>query len=153
MGRGMGGMMGDPACQILREFGGPGFYDWYAQQLDLSEEQRTQLKAIWLTHLKSVIQRRADIQIAQLELREELGKDVPDYNQAKAKISQINALRGGIAQDHLSAIKKARKLLTPEQLKKLKSLRMMPMGGPQGMMPVPREEKKQQGMMGGGMHR
>ena len=157
MGQGMGGMMGmmgDPVCGVLHQFGGPGFYGKWAGQFDLSEDQQTQLESIWTAHLKATIRKQADLKIAQLELREALDKDAPDYDGAKSRIKRINKLREEIALDHLSAIQKARKVLTPEQLKKLKSLQRMPMGG-QGMLSVPQEgtQRKPQGMMGGeGMH-
>lgn len=152
MGKCMGGMMGDPACGVLHQFGGPGFYGQWAGQLDLSEKQQMELEGIWTSHKKVVIQKGADLQIAELELKEALGKEAPDYNGAKSRIKRINELREAIALDHLSAIQKAQKVLTPEQLKKFRSLRrtpmgggqgmMMPMGKKQGMMPMPMKEKE-----------
>ena len=96
MGQGMGGMMGmmgDPVCGILHQFGGPGFYGKWAGQFDLSEDQRTQLEGIWSSHLKAAIQKRADLQIAQLELKQALGKDVLDYDRAKSSPSSDAILR------------------------------------------------------------
>lgn len=155
MGQGMrgmmgSGMMGDPACGVLHQFGGPGVYSKWAGQLDLSEDQQRQLESIWTSHLKVVIQKRAALQIVQLELKEALGKDAPDYDGAKSRIERINDLREEIALDHLSAIQKARKVLTPEQLKKFKSLRRIPIGGGPGMRPPMRE--KQPGMRPMPMH-
>jgi Spy/CpxP family protein refolding chaperone len=146
MGQGMGDMMGmldDPAFGVLHQFGGPGFYSRWAAQLDLSEDQQQSLEGLWNTHLKNGIRKRADLQIAQLELKIALGKGVPDYEEAKAKIKAISDLREEIALAHLSAIQKARKVLTSEQLDKLKTLRRTPMGRQGMMMPM----GKQQGTM------
>lgn len=144
MGKGIGGMMGDPIAGVLHQFGGPGFYNKWAGQLGLSEDQQDQLEGIWTSHRKSMIRKRADLEIAEVELKEALGKAEPDYDDAKSKIKRIGDLREEIALAGLSAMQKARKVLTAEQLRKVKSLRRMPMGGGQGMM-MPMG--KQQGMM------
>ena len=55
---------------------------------------------------------------------------------------------------HLDAMQKAWKVLTPEQVKKLKSLRARPWGAGQGMMAPPQQGQESPGgmMHGGGMH-
>ena len=147
MGRRMhGGMMGaegDVVGQLLHRLGGPGFYERHAEELGLSDEQKAQFKEIWSSHHKDMIRTRADIEIAQVELKELLTKDSPEFDRAKKKVSQISKMRGEIAQERLEALQKARKVLAAEQIEKLKSLKEgmtcdprcgMPMGGRGGMM-------------------
>jgi len=138
MGGGMmlGGMMGegmmvDPVCRELHQFGGPGFYGKYADGLGLSDQQVNDLKAIWSKYKKGVILKKADIQIAKIELGEILGQDTIDFSKAKAKITQIGSLKQDIRLDHLSSIEKAQKVLTTEQLAKFKTLKKK---GGKGMM-------------------
>lgn len=118
------GMMGDPICKDLHKFGGPGFYEKYAEDLGLSEKQVKDLKAIWSTHKKGVIRKKADIQIAKIELGEILGQDSIDFGKAKAKVTQIGSLNQDIRLDHLSSIEKAQRVLTAEQLTKFKTLKI-----------------------------
>lgn len=117
------GMMGDPVCKDLHKSGGPGFYEKYAEDLGLSEQQVKDLKAIWSAHKKGVIRKKADIQIAKIELGEILGQDSIDFGKAKAKVMQIGSLDQDIRLDLLSSIEKAQKVLTTEQLAKFKTLK------------------------------
>ena len=140
---GMMGAKGDVVGQLLHRIGGPGFYERHAEELGLSDEQKAQFKEIWSSHHKDMIRTRADIEIAQVELKELLTKDSPEFDRAKKKVSQISKMRGEIAQERLEALQKARKVLAAEQIEKLKSLKEgmtcdprcgMPMGGRGGMM-------------------
>lgn len=118
-----GGMMGDPVYKELHHFGGPGFYKEYADELGLSDEQVKKLKSIWSGYKKGVIRKKADIKIAEIELGEILEQDAIDFGKAKAKITQIGSLNQAIRLGHLSSIEKAQKVLTAEQLTKLKTLK------------------------------
>jgi Spy/CpxP family protein refolding chaperone len=125
MGGGMmcEGMMGDHVCKKLHHFGGPGFYKEYGDELGLSDEQVKKLKSIWSEYKKEVIRKKADIKVAEIELGEILGQDVIDFGKAKGKITQIGSLNQAIRLGHLGSIENAQKVLTAEQLTKLKTLK------------------------------
>lgn len=140
MGRGMpGGMpcgMGGPGGKFLEGPGGPEVYMRQAGELGLSDDQKDRLKEILVSHRKETIQKRADIEVAEVELKELMMPDSPQFDKAKKKVSQIAKMRGEIAERQLDVLQKARNVLTAEQIEKLKSLRKGmkcnpgPMGGP-----------------------
>ncbi|KPJ59701.1 MAG: hypothetical protein AMJ46_10140 [Latescibacteria bacterium DG_63] len=98
-------------------------YEKHADMLELSDEQLASLKDIRMASRKAAIQARADIQIVELELDEILKEDMPDLTEVKAKISAIAALRKDMALARVNTLEKARKILTTEQLAKLKALK------------------------------
>ena len=136
MRRGMPGGMEGPFGKFLKGPGGPEVYMRHAEQLGLSDEQKAQLKGIFVSHRKDMIQKHADVKVAQVELKELMTQDPPEFDKAKKKVSQISKMRGEIAEDRLDVLQKARDLLTTEQIEKLKSLKkgmkcdQGPMGGP-----------------------
>jgi len=116
------GMREDPVCNVLHNFGKPGFYTKFADELGLSNDQVKKLEAIWYNHKKVAIRKKADLKIAQLELKNILSQQPTDFKKANAKIAEIGSLENGLRLDHLQSIEKARKVLTPEQLKKFTKL-------------------------------
>jgi Spy/CpxP family protein refolding chaperone len=128
--------MEGPLGKVLGGPGGPEAYMRHAGELGLSDAQKDQLKEIFASHRKEMIQKRADVEIAEVELRELMMPDSPQFDKAKKKVSQIAKMHGEIAGRQLDALQKARDVLTVEQIEKLKSLRMGmkcdhgPMDGP-----------------------
>lgn len=116
-------MMHDPVCKELHQYGCPGFYEKYAEELGLSDKQVNNLKAIWSKYKKGVIRKKADIKIAEIELSEILGQDTIDFGKAKAKITKIGSMKQDIRLDHLNTIEKGQKVLTAEQLTKFRTLK------------------------------
>ncbi|MFQ6114044.1 MAG: Spy/CpxP family protein refolding chaperone, partial [bacterium] len=64
-----------------------------ADELELTEEQLTEIKEQRVATEKSSIELRSNIQIAELELRELLRQDNPDENQIISKIEEIGKLK------------------------------------------------------------
>ncbi len=147
-GRGAGqgmGMAGHPMFEKLKALG-------------LDDKQMGEIKSIHFATMKEVTKKRADMQVARIELREILGKDPVDLKAAEAKVRQIEAARGDIMMMHIKALEEVKGKLTPEQRKKFES--MMPMM--QGCMMMGKMAGKGRmkggsqgccmcGMMGGGM--
>ena len=111
-----------PNCKVFHHLGGSGYYIKYANELELRMEQVNQIEQIWIDHKKMVISKESDLKIAQLELRQILDENSPDYKKARSKVSQINSINEAICLSHLESIEKAQNTLTDEQLLKLKQL-------------------------------
>jgi Spy/CpxP family protein refolding chaperone len=140
MGGGMGGdMMGGgmmgaehPLWKNLHELG-------------LDEKQKEAAKRITRKTMKEVIKKRADMQIARLDLRDALDEDTVDMKAVESKLKAIESLETDIYLSHVKAIEEIKSILTPDQRKKLKEMmEKHPMMKKMGMM-----QGKGCGMMGG----
>jgi Spy/CpxP family protein refolding chaperone len=124
MGKGRGeGWTHDPMGRMLHHSGGPGFYEMHAEHLELSDGQMTQIKGIWSDHKKAAIRKKADIEIAEMELQEILDRQPVDFDKAKSKIERIGSLRQDVQVGVLEAMRKSHDVLTEEQSGKLMMLR------------------------------
>lgn len=112
MGGGMG--MGDmhPMLEKLKSLG-------------LDEKQTAEVRAVHFRVMKEMIKKRADMQVARMELREMLGMSPVDMKAAEGKVRQIEAVRGDMLIMHIQAREEVKSKLTPEQRKKFET--MMPM--------------------------
>jgi hypothetical protein len=126
-GMGRGGMqcgMGcGKCCQQLHELGCPGCFVKMAAELELSDQQVKDLKAICTARKKDVIHKQADIKIAALELAELVGQPTADFAKIKAKITEIASMKEGMCLAQLATIEKARKVLTSAQMTKFKEMK------------------------------
>jgi Spy/CpxP family protein refolding chaperone len=138
----MGGEMG------MGPGGGMGMWDGthgrhMTSALGLDDNQTVQVKPILYKLQKDMIKKRADIEVAEIELEEVLGKDPVDIKVAEAKVKQIASLKAEAAMIHIQGIENIKAKLTSEQKKKLTEMMHMK-GMRQGMMDCP--------MMKGKMH-
>ncbi len=143
MGGGMGMDGGHPMIEKMKSLG-------------LDEKQTAEVKAVHLRVMKEMVKKRAEMQVARIELREILGMDPVDMKAAEAKIRQIEALRGDMQMMHIQAREEVKGKLSPEQRKKFEA--MMPMMMHDGMMggcgcgmPGKMKKGKGHGMQGKGM--
>ena len=90
-------------------------------ELGLSDEQSQRLRQIVVDTEKSSIKTRADLAVRGIELRELLRADNPDRDAATKKVQEISNLRGELMKQRVEASLAARKVLTPEQQKKLRT--------------------------------
>jgi Spy/CpxP family protein refolding chaperone len=140
-GPGMGGGMHMGGEMGMGPRGGMGMLDGthgrhMIGMLGLDDNQTAQVKPILYKLQKEMIKKGADIQVAEIELEEILGKDPVDLTAAEAKIKQIATLKADAAITHIQGIEALKAKLTPEQKKKL--VEMMPMRGMgRGMMNCP----------------
>lgn len=98
--------------------------------LGLDDKQKEAVQAIHFRWKKEAIRKNADIEIAEMELKEILSKDPVDIKAAEQKIRQIETLKADMHVSHLKIHEEVKAKLTPEQKKKLHSMMEM---GPMGM--------------------
>jgi Spy/CpxP family protein refolding chaperone len=134
-GKGMGGGMGiGPGGGMGRWDGAHGRH--IISALGLDDKQTAEVKSIFFKLQKDMLRKRVDIEVAEVELEEILGKDPVDIKAAEAKVKQIASLKAEAAMLHILGIEDVKAKLTPEQKKKLTE--MMQMRGPgHGMMKCP----------------
>ena len=94
--------------------------------LGLDEKQQAALKAIRSKTMKDMIKKKADMQIAGIELKDLLDKDIVDMKAVEASVKKSESLRTEMFLAHIRAHEEMKSILTPEQRKRFKE--MMPPG-------------------------
>lgn len=110
------------------------------EELGLTEDQVAKLKSIKLELKKEEIQRHAKIELAEIELNELLSAEEVDLTKVKAKIKEIESLRADGRFKEIQARVNAKKVLTPEQLKKWEQHKLKCKMSPKKEMPKCEEE-------------
>ena len=128
--RGMGRSAGMAACD--GDCGCDGSPMEKLKALGLDEKQTEAVKAIHFRTKKVMIKSRADVQVAEIELKELLSKDPVDLQAAEAAVKKIEGLKSEMRMLHIKAMEEIKANLTPEQRKKFIS--MMDMGMDMGSM-------------------
>ena len=90
-------------------------------ELNLTDEQVGRLHKLAVESEKSSIKTRADLQLRGIELRELLRAEKPERDAIMSKVQEISDLRGQMAKQHMETLLAAGDVLTPEQLKKVRS--------------------------------
>jgi Spy/CpxP family protein refolding chaperone len=90
-------------------------------QLGLSDAQRDRLQALHEANARKAVQRRADVQLAQMDLRKLVRSDKPDQAAINAQVDKIAKLRADGIKAAIDMRLQARTVFTPEQWKKLHS--------------------------------
>jgi Spy/CpxP family protein refolding chaperone len=93
-------------------------------ELNLTDEQREKLSSLREQRMKAAIPIEADLKLAQIDLQKLLRNDTPDKAAVSRQADRISALRANLMKNRLSGMIEARAVLTPEQQKKLKELRL-----------------------------
>ena len=91
------------------------------QYLGLTDDQVGRLHKIGIDAEKASVQTRADMQLRHIELGELLRADNPDHDAIMQKLDEVNTLQGKMQKQHVETLLSARSVLTPEQLKKVKT--------------------------------
>ncbi len=91
--------------------------------LGLDEKQREAIKEIKSRVMKDTIRKRADLEIARIDLKDIIHKDQVDMNAAEATLKKIASLQTDIRLSHIKAMQEIKSKLTPEQRKKLEEMR------------------------------
>ena len=120
--------------------------DRLAQQLELTEEQRTQMWTLLSTPAKEAIRLKADIETLAIDLRQLLEAEPVDLPKVKQVLQAMAGKEADLHLVHITAMQEIGKALTPEQRQKLRAMRrgMMGHGGmmrPGGMMGRGRGER------------
>ncbi len=87
-------------------------------QLDLTDTQKAAIHQIRLSTKKGMIQKRADLKIARLELREKLRSDKVEMGSVESQVKKVEGLRTSMMLDRIKAFEQIKSTLTPEQRKK-----------------------------------
>jgi Spy/CpxP family protein refolding chaperone len=91
------------------------------QYLGLTDEQVSRLHQIGLNERKAAVQNRADMELRRIEFGELMRADSPDHDAIMQKLDEMNALRGKMEKARVETLLSARAVLTPDQLKKVKT--------------------------------
>ncbi|MEW6366939.1 MAG: Spy/CpxP family protein refolding chaperone [Acidobacteriota bacterium] len=101
------------------------------KEIGLQDQQIAQLEKIFLESRKSTIDLKADLEKKRLDLEAALRSDSLDEAKIAAQTDQLGAARTRLIKALVGTIVDARKVLTPEQWKKLQARReTMRSGGP-----------------------
>ena len=96
------------------------------KELGLSPQQVSSLQQMGMDAARAGIKRRADAQLARLDLMSLLRAEPVDMAKAEAKIRDIEKLKADGAIARIRTNEAAKAQLTPDQREKLKTLRMAP---------------------------
>ena len=128
--------LGNAVAEARKECGGgPGHPPpimRFAEELNLTENQISQIKDISIDTRKKGIDIRASIEKARIDMRELWEKGVPSEKEIDNQIDKISALKVQQAKLMAAARIKEMKVLTEDQLNSLKKLKMKarPFQGP-----------------------
>jgi len=101
-------------------------------ELNLTDEQKTQVQQIFLDVRKKNIDIEAKQKLGRIELGELTMADTPDQKKIDAKVAELGQLHASKMSTHINAMLAVQKILTPEQRKKAKELRLFNHFGPYG---------------------
>ena len=101
--------------------------------LGLDEKQKEAIREIKSAASKDDVRKRAEIDVARIELWDMLGKDQVDMAAAEAAVKKISSLQADLRIAHIRELQEIKAKLTPEQRKKFKELREMGPWADQGM--------------------
>ncbi len=132
-------MMADPILRTLHNFGCPGFLLENAGALALTDQQKETLTNLKNEFKKVAIQTNADIKVATVDMKQAMSQEQPDYNKVTKSMNTIEQLKKQLHEKFFNTLKNARKVLTDEQLKKLKDLAQT---GPQRRMRMEEMEEE-----------
>jgi Spy/CpxP family protein refolding chaperone len=92
------------------------------KQLDLTAAQKASIREIRTTMQKVMIQKRADLKTARLELREQLRKDTVNMGAVESQVMKLKGLRSAMMLEAIKSREMIKAALTPDQRKKLADL-------------------------------
>lgn len=109
-----------------------GFGMRLGDELDLTDAQEDQIHQIFLEARKKNIDTNAKQELARIELHEQMMADTPDQKKIDAKVAELSQLHGARMSSRIASVLAVQKLLTPEQRKKAKELRLFERFGHRG---------------------
>jgi Spy/CpxP family protein refolding chaperone len=108
-------------------FAGPRF-----EELDLTQMQKNQLKSARTESHKKMIQLKADIQLAHVELKELLSQKNPNQKSVERAVTKVSAAQSKMMTNRVQQKLALNKILTQEQFDKLEAMPKGPRGGHRG---------------------
>ena len=98
-------------------FAGPRF-----EKLDLTQEQKAQLKTLRSENAKKMVQIKADMEMAHIELRELMDQKDPNQRQVDKAVEKVNAAMSKMTERRVRQKLALNKILTEEQFQKLEEM-------------------------------
>lgn len=102
------------------------------QALDLTDAQRERMRAIHERQERKGIQARADLKLAGLDMRKLMRAESPSLSAINAQIDKLARMRAELHKSQVASMLEARAVLTADQQKQMRELRMKGMGGGPG---------------------
>jgi Spy/CpxP family protein refolding chaperone len=102
----------------------------HANEIKLTEDQRSKIDGILIANQKDMVRKNADREIADIDLGELLKKDDPDPNAVKAQIQKLADIESNIKFTQIKVWMDAKAVLTDDQKATLKKLQMQDERGP-----------------------
>lgn len=93
------------------------------QKLQLSNQQVQQLEQTFIDHRMRLIDQQAALEKEHLKLQSLMDQDQPREAQVLAQVDQVQAARGRLEKEFTAMSLDFRKILTPDQWRKLQSMR------------------------------
>lgn len=129
-----GGMGAGPGFEehrppMERAFGGQGEHGrWWnnpkaVERLKLTDEQRKAFDGIFLEHRKTLIDLRANVEKAELEMEPLMSADQPNEARILAQIDKVAQARAELEKANARFLLAIRNKLTPEQWKQIQAFR------------------------------
>ena len=128
-GMGMGPGFGEHRPPMERAFGAQGDHGrWWnnpkiAERLKLTDEQRKAFDGILLAHREKLIDLRANLEKAELEMESLIDTDQPDEAKILSQIDKVAQARAELEKANARFLLAIRYKLTPEQWKQIQAFR------------------------------
>ena len=90
--------------------------------LGITDVQETSLRAIKIAFKKERITRKADVDLAKVDMHALLHDDLSTMAQIETAVKQIYALKADVRLASIKAYREAKAVLSPEQQKKMKAM-------------------------------
>ena len=94
----------------------------FHELLNLTEEQKEQLRALDREFMKTEIKMNAEIDILKLDLEDQIESDKPDMRKIDKIVDEISQIEGKMMKARIYSLLEKRKVFTEEQWSKLKDL-------------------------------
>jgi len=103
-----------------------------AERLHLTDEQRTRIRDLHERQMRRGIQARADLQLARMDLHKLMRAPRPELTAINSQIDRMARMRADLAKSRVATMMESRAVLTPEQQKQMREMRMHPGAMPGG---------------------
>jgi Spy/CpxP family protein refolding chaperone len=91
-------------------------------KIGLTKEQKDSIESIFIANRKEMITKKAEHDLAQVELQDLMRKDKPDMNLVKTQIQKIFSIQGDMQYAQIKVMMDAKNILTDEQKANLEKL-------------------------------
>ena len=92
------------------------------KKLNLTDDQKNVIQELRISMKKDMIKKRADLQIAQIELHGQLHKDIVDMKAVESQLKKVEGIKTSMKLNAIKTREEIKSKLTPDQQKKLVDL-------------------------------